>query len=89
MIFAGKRVWQFFLLGNVSLAPGLWLKNIFVPMFGQADWQGRLMSFFMRLMNVIVRGALLMIWLTVVAAIFLVWPIVPLVVVYFLRRSLM
>jgi hypothetical protein len=27
----------------------LWLKNLFVPMFGQTDWQGRIISFFMRL----------------------------------------
>ena len=27
----------------------LWARNLFVPMFGQTDWQGRFISFFMRL----------------------------------------
>ena len=27
----------------------VWLKNLFTPMFGQTDWQGRMISFFMRL----------------------------------------
>lgn len=26
----------------------LWLKSLFVPMFGQTDWQGRIVSFSMR-----------------------------------------
>lgn len=27
----------------------VWLKNLFTPMFGQTDWQGRMISFLMRL----------------------------------------
>jgi hypothetical protein len=35
-----------FCLGNAQFAPGLWFLNIFVPMFGQYDWQGRSGEFF-------------------------------------------
>lgn len=62
---------------NSNLAPGLWLKNIFVPMFGQTDWQGRITSFFMRLANVIGRSIGLLIWSIVVWILFLAWLVLP------------
>ncbi|KKW41352.1 MAG: hypothetical protein UY92_C0022G0002 [Candidatus Magasanikbacteria bacterium GW2011_GWA2_56_11] len=74
--------------GNSHLAPGLWLKNIFVPMFGQYDWQGRLVSFFMRVVNIIGRSIGLLIWFLVVVMIFILWLIFPLVVGYMLVASL-
>ena len=75
-------------IGNGYLSPGLWLKNIFVPMFGQDDWQGRIMSFFMRFMNVIIRSALLFFWMILVAVIFFIWPALPVVVFGMFWRSL-
>lgn len=73
--------------GNAYLAPGLWLRNIFVPMFGQTDWQGRLVSVFMRLINVIGRSIGLLIWLLVVLVLWILWIIAPLVILYFLYHS--
>ncbi|MDO8462702.1 MAG: hypothetical protein Q7S96_00300 [bacterium] len=32
-----------------SVGLGLWLRNLFTPMYGQTDWQGRIISFFMRI----------------------------------------
>jgi hypothetical protein len=29
----------------------IWIQNIFVPMYGQYDWSGRLVSFVMRFWN--------------------------------------
>ncbi|SRR3989339_336832 len=74
---------------NVQMAPGLWLKNIFVPMFGQHDWQGRLMSFFIRFFNVIFRAIGLLIWTIVVTILFVLWIIFPVFVVYMLSKSLL
>lgn len=34
----------------------VWIKNIFVPMFGMYDWQSRLISFFMRVAQIIIRS---------------------------------
>ncbi len=62
---------------NRNMAPGLWLKNLFVPMFGQTDWQGRIMSVFMRLVNVIGRGIALFFWSVVVVLLFFVWLFIP------------
>jgi hypothetical protein len=44
------------LLGALtSLSLGVWIKNLFVPMYGQRDWQSRLISIFMRSVQIIFR----------------------------------
>ena len=79
--------WHLLEDGNAVLAPGLWLKNIFVPMFGQSDFQGRLVSFFMRLINVLARGFVLLLYLVLLLFLFLLWIIIPIIVVYLFFRS--
>ena len=73
--------------GNMVLSPMLWLKNIFVPMYGQSDFQGRLVSFFMRLVNFIGRSIALFFWLLVVIFIFLLWLAFPVFVVWMFINS--
>lgn len=34
----------------------IWIQNIFVPMYGQYDWAGRLVSFVMRIVVLVGRG---------------------------------
>lgn len=75
---------RMFRYANSFMAPLLWLKNIFVPMFGQSDWQGRIVSFFMRLVNVVFRGFGLFVWFLIVLAIFIVWILWPIFVFYLL-----
>lgn len=72
---------------HAYLVPDLWLKNLFVPMFGQTDWQGRIASFFIRVVNVIVRSIMLLIWSGVVFVVSLIWPLVPVVLIYFMLRA--
>jgi len=85
---AGLFCWRLLQDGNAVLAPGLWLKNIFVPMFGQSDFQGRLISFFMRLVNVIGRGLVLFMWLLLALFLFLLWLVVPVFIICMLIKSL-
>jgi len=73
--------------GNAQFAPGLWLRNVFVPMFGQYDWQGRLVSFFVRLINVIIRFILLVIWVIFSLCVFTLWIALPIIIIYMLVRS--
>ena len=87
-MFAAKWAFGVLKAGNAALAPGLWLKNILVPMYGQNDWQGRLMSFFMRLVNVIVRAGLLLLWMIVSAVLFALWLMLPVFVGYMLVKAL-
>ncbi len=58
-------------------AVGIWVRNIFTPMFGQYDWQSRLISFIVRVGNIIVRGFGLLLWTVLCAGAviaYLVWP---------------
>jgi len=85
---AGRFCFVLWQDGNLYLAPGLWLKNLFVPMFGQYDWQGRIMSFFMRLVNVLGRSLALLVWTFFTLMLFLLWLVFPIFVVYMFFHSL-
>lgn len=50
-----------------NFAVGLWIKNLFVPMYGQYDWQGRIISFVVRLVQIIVRSIAYVVWLVMLA----------------------
>lgn len=63
------------------LALGVWIKNIFVPMFGQRDWQSRLISFFIRLVQIFARGLLLIVWSLVVIVAVIIYIALPPVVI--------
>lgn len=84
---AGRFAARLVAAGNMQFAPGLWLLNIFVPMFGQYDWQGRLVSFFVRLFNFIIRSILLIIWVIFSLIALLLWIFIPIFVVYTLVYS--
>ena len=87
VLYAGKFCFHLLQDGNMNLAPGLWLKNMFVPMFGQRDFQGRLMSIFMRFVNFVGRLIALFFWFFVCLVLFCVWLIIPVFVVYMLGAS--
>lgn len=65
-----------------SLALLIWIKNIFTPMYGQEDWQGRLISFAVRVIQIIARSAIMIFWLIFSLAVLLAWMIFPLFVLY-------
>ena len=63
------------------LAIGVWTKNIFVPMFGMHDWQSRIISFFMRVVQIIGRSiALCILTVIIVFALVLYVLILPVAV---------
>ena len=82
VVFWLQKCISFLKTGNESLAPGLWLKNLFVPMFGQYDWQGRIISFLIRFVQVVARGFVLVIWGIGCVMLFLMWLLFPLMVGY-------
>lgn len=79
--------YKLFKRGNNKLAPGLWLQNILVPMFGQFDWQGRIISFFMRLAQIIGRSVALLFWLVICLALFVGWILIPVIIFFGLQKS--
>jgi len=72
-----KNVWNFWRNQEKSLGFSVWAKNIFVPMYGQSDWAGRLISFLVRLVQVIFRGLALLIWLIICLVILALWLVLP------------
>lgn len=60
----------------------IWLKNIFVPMYGQTDWAGILISFLTRLVQIVVRSIIMVFWLILTIALVMLWLIAPIIVVY-------
>lgn len=57
-----KTAWNQLDYFGKSIAVGVWVKNLFVPMFGQRDWQSRIISIFVRLGNIVFRSIALAVW---------------------------
>ncbi|HBA36957.1 TPA: hypothetical protein DCZ15_03745 [Candidatus Falkowbacteria bacterium] len=68
-----KGGWRFWRGRESSLGFGVWVKNIFVPMYGQRDLASRLISFVMRLVQIIYRGAILLFWLVLILLFLVLW----------------
>jgi hypothetical protein len=80
--------WCFDLIkdGNDDLAPAIWISNILTPMYGQYDWQGRLISFFMRSVQIVFRLFALFVWAIFCMGLWLVWLVLPILVVWGILR---
>jgi hypothetical protein len=72
-----KNIWHFWRDQEKVLGFLVWAKNIFVPMYGQYDWAGRLISFMVRLVQIIFRGFVLFIWLILCLFALLAWLALP------------
>lgn len=62
----------------------IWIKNILTPMYGQYDWQGRIVSFFMRVFQIIFRTIIFLAGTIFYVLLFIFYLILPIVIVYFL-----
>ena len=82
-----KKVFSWFRLGNEYLVPLLWWGHLFVPMFGAVQWQERVISFFMRLVNALIRTSVLAVWAVVLLFVLSVWCLLPLVVAYLMASA--
>jgi hypothetical protein len=67
---------------NEVLGVTIWIKNIFTPMYAQYDIAGRLISFGMRVFQIIFRTFGLLLWTILMAVVLLLWIFVPLFLVY-------
>jgi len=72
-----KALGLFWLGQEESLGLSVWIKNIFVPMYGQRDIASRLISFVMRTVQIIFRGFVLLVLLLFLLAIWLGWLLLP------------
>lgn len=66
---------------EMRLGLKIWMANIFKPMFGQYDIPGKIISFFMRVFQIIVRGLILIFWSALMSGLIAVWICLPIVVI--------
>jgi len=66
-----------------TLGVSTWVKNIFTPMFGRYDWQSRIISVFMRLVNIVGRGCVTIIVSIVVVGVLVAYITLPLFALIF------
>ena len=72
-----KNSWRFWRSREQALGFMIWLKNIFVPMYGQHDFASRVISFVMRLIQIIFRGLILLIWFLLALLSLIIWLAFP------------
>ncbi|MCX6745136.1 MAG: hypothetical protein NTX82_06450 [Candidatus Parcubacteria bacterium] len=70
-----------------TLGFSIWLKNLFVPMFGQTDFAGRVISFLLRIFQIIFKGIALLLIIILILAFFVFWLVLPLIIIYMLGIS--
>ncbi len=78
---AANFSWQRIKNMEVRLGVKVWVVNIFKPMFGQRDIAGVLISFFMRIFQIIGRTLVLILWTMVMILVFFAWIILPILVI--------
>ena len=67
---------------------GIWIKNLFRPMFGQHDITSRIISFFMRLAAIAYYSVSLLLLSIVMAIVFVLWLALPIFVGFELFNQL-
>lgn len=65
-----------------SYSFALWIKNLFVPMYGQYDLAGRAVSVFMRIVVLIGRGLALGAEALAYSLLLTLWLVVPLLAIF-------
>ncbi len=70
------------------LAIDLWLKNFFVPMYGDRSILGRAISLVFRLLILVWKLIWFFIWVVVVMCVVFLWIAAPVVVVYMIYKHL-
>jgi hypothetical protein len=69
---------------NRRLAIGVWLRSMFKPMYGDYTKEGRIISFFMRIVVLAYKLVMLVLWLAVLVIIFILWIVLPIMVIYYI-----
>ncbi len=75
-------VWNSLKNSSRILALPIMFKNLFKPMFGQYDREGRLISFLMRIILTISRVLVFLVLLFLNIIILLIWILLPVVVIW-------
>jgi len=77
-----KGSWGFVKDFEETLAFWIWVKNLFVPMFGQRDIAGRLISIGLRLFQIFWKSIVLLIIIGLAFSFIIFWLVLPLAILY-------
>lgn len=60
----------------------VWMKHLFTPMYGMRDWQSRIISFFVRLVMLVWKLFVVVLFTFLLAALLVGWLLLPVAIVY-------
>jgi hypothetical protein len=83
-----KYAWFFLLRREQEIMFLVWLRNIFVPMYGQWDFVGRIISFIIRLIQIFFRGIIMLFYLIITLSFLFVWFALPIVAIMAILNNL-
>ncbi len=79
------RAWQEM---ESFIALRVWVRHLFVPMYGLRDWQSRVISIFMRFFLLIWKVFFMAVWTVLTVGVFALWVLLPPVLAWLVRWSL-
>ena len=82
LVLVAGILWQFLANREKANALFIWIKNLFRPMYGQTDWQGVMISFFMRIVMIAFKFVVMVFWSLFAMVMLTLWIIAPIFVVY-------
>ena len=82
--FVGVLKWAGHFLQRRLQSTGVlvWLKNLFTPMYGQQDFAGKLISFIVRCVQIVVRAIIMILWVNVAVDAICLWLVLPIYIIY-------
>jgi len=83
-----RALWRLLKAWSASLGFWVWLKNIFVPMYGQRDFASRIISFVMRFFQIIIRGLALLFLSLILLVVLVFWLTLPILLILALAYQL-
>ncbi len=66
------------------LALGIWLRNMFKPMYGDYTREGRIISIFMRMVVLVYKLIATILWLVCLFILFIAWIVLPILIIYYI-----
>jgi hypothetical protein len=78
LLFTGHKVQG----AQNSLGVSVWAKNLFRPMYGQYDLQGRFISFLMRFFQLILRSIAFVFVFIFILILPIIWIVTPIFIVF-------
>jgi len=81
LVLAFKWVFRGILDMQSFLGIDIWVRNLFTPMYGQVDIQGKIVSFFMRIFQIIFRSFAFLVISAIYFLIFIIYLILPIIIV--------